>query len=316
MCYTDFMFDTEPDKPLEVKFFDGHYKQFGTLTAVEETNHFVEITNDKGQSKYKSKKYPSWRSTMEKAEQHIGTKVVTRTSINSGGWSADQYFNDLVFDGGLLEIPEDAGEEATKVILGERLSKRHFDYANAQKEDKYLSTEEDYKQRIEELQADLQQMVDEREQLTPKERAELDDAIKDVADAWHDFTTHPDRTFGIIGAGYSKKPGHIDKVFALRYGIDVTKRKRIRVQIVKRLETNYVGCYLPEYDNQPIVAALKKSSHRDANNQWIIASVKYLDKSCFKIEKRYAPNGGKDITKPIEWFLETHEKIMSEANSK
>ena len=314
----DDFFDTKkpaPEQPREVKYFDGHYKEFGKLEEVVETPSFVEIRNDKGQWKSKSKKYPSWRSTMKKAEDHIGSKIITRTSINPGNWSADSYFNDLVFDGGMLDIPEDAGPEARETIIRERLTQRHSDFARNKDEQKQLETEEDYKQRIEEIQQELQRMTEEREQLTPQQRAELDDAIKAVANAWPDFRAKPKRSLSIIGAGYNKKLGHIDKVFALRYGINVTGKKRIDVNIVKRMNRNYVSCYLPEYDNIRVKAALKISSHRDAMGAWYIPSVNYLDDRCWDVEDRLAPNGGKDIDKPIEWFLETHQKIMSEVDA-
>ena len=310
----DFFDDKKPapEQPREVKFFDGHYKEFGKLEEVIETPSFVEIRNDKGEWKSKSKKYPSWRSTMKKAEDHIGNKIITRTSINAGGWSADSYFNDLLFDGDMLDIPEDAGTEAREVIIRERLMKRHSEYANSKDEQKYLATEEDYKQRIEQMQQELQQLIEEREQLTPQERAEVDKAVEQLSAAWPEFMKEPERNFGIIGCGYLGSLKHIDKTFALRYGIDVTSRKRILVKVSKRLHSNYVGGYLPEYDNMPIKAALKISSQRDTRGSWVIASVNYMDDKCFAIEKRFAPQGGKDLNKPIAWFLETHQKIMTD----
>mgnify|MGYP003316841841 CR=1 FL=1 len=128
------------------------------------------------------------------------------------------------------------------------------------------------RKQIEEQQEEIRRLQEEREQLTPTEKGELDQAIRDLDNAFPDLVGSP-REFVITGNAYTKTLGHVDKSFALRLGIDVTKKKRIKVNVLERLRSNYVGLELTDHKDMYCEAALKISNHRDTKGQWVIASV-------------------------------------------
>ena len=103
----------------------------------------------------------------------------------------------------------------------------------------------------------------------------------------------------------------------MRLGIDTTQRKRIQVEITNRGKKNYVRGTLPEYHDQPVVAALKKSTQADTKGQWVIASIEpgEMNIEYFKQELSVFPQGVKDLVKPLDFWMEHHKIIWDKVNA-
>lgn len=289
-----------------LKFSRDTYAQFGKLTEIREDNGYLHLVNEEGKETTKSKRYFSWERTKAKAEKYMGHYIITRTGA---GWGAFDWFSDFYTDYNILDLPEDAGPEAQETIVKTRIGRWHLNemYNNFREEMENETTQQ--RQEREEI---IRRYEQEREQLTPVQRAELDDAVAAVEANWTEFVENPERVFNITGAAYNKgKPGHVDKSFALRYGLDVTSKKRLEVRIIEKLHKNYVGVELLDYDDLYARVAIKISNHRDSMGQWVIASADPLDNDHYKHERKLAPACGKDRIEPISWFLGVHKKIQN-----
>jgi len=289
-----------------LKFSNNTYTQFGQLKRIEEDGGYLHLVNEDGLVTSKSKKYLSWQRTKAKAEQYLDQWIVIRTGP---GWSPWEWFSDFYTDYNMLDIPEDTGPEGQETIVQTRIGRYRINEQYNLLREKMDNETAQQKQEREEI---IRRYEEEREQLTPTQRAEMDDAVAAVDDNWMEFVQNPERTLVITGAAYNKgKPGHVDRSFALRYGIDVTMRKRMEVRIIERLHKNYIGVELMDYNDLYCRVALKISNHRDTNGQWVIASADAVDNNHYKHERKLAPAGGKDISKPISWFLQIHREIQA-----
>lgn len=86
------------------------------------------------------------------------------------------------------------------------------------------------------------------------------------------------------------------------------------VNILSRAHKNYINVELTGFNDVPCQLAMKIPTVGDGKNQWVITSVNPPKKKVFKwfeFEKHMCPNGGKNINKPISYFLDMHKQIKS-----
>ena len=290
------------------------YRVFGKLVEVRETDDYLILVNDEGDTRSMAKRfYVTWKQRKERAEELIDRNVLTRFGGSGmpSAYSSSSYFNEVIFDagnehGGLLDAPPDAGPQAQDLIAMLRISNQLQDYHRTKRTSSLELGLEASKEQLENLQEHVARLEEERAQLTPDQRAELTQAIRDVAKAWPDWLDNNKQAFNIPKTGSSGKLYHVHKTFMLRYGIDVTKRSRLNVTLLRRSRDNYVHCTLDDYDEQPCIIALK----RIRGGQWVIPSVDAIDTNYYRFEKRVLPENGKDANKPIAWFEDKHKEIF------
>ena len=283
------------------KFANDTYAVFGVLKEVWKEGPYIHIKNEKGQITSMSTKYYSHVAKQVRANKLIGHAVVTRTGP---GWSPLEYFSSVypLTSVDIRSIAEDAGPQAQEQIIKTKIA---F-YETKQWLEKQLE------QSMSEMEAETERHRREMEQLTPQEKSELLNAQEELDRDWPLFVEHPNRALGIIGAAYhGGKLSHLDKYFAMRMGIDSTKRKRIQVKITDRGKKNYVRGTLPEYHDLPVVAALKKSRQADTKGQWVIASIQPgdLTEEYFTQELAQFPQGVKDMIEPLDFWMKQHHII-------
>jgi len=297
----------EPMSEEVFKFPQDTYADFGVLTEVWDAPGYLHIKNEQGTIASMSKAHYSWRAKEAHLKKLVGRAVVTRTGA---GWNHKEWFSSVYPSASLnlFAIADDAGPKAQLQIIRTKVA--------FYETKRWLESQ--LEQTNEQLEEEAERYRKELEQLTPRERAELLGAAAELDKDWPNFVENPNRALGIVGAGYfGGKLGHIDKYFAMRLGIDTTKRKRINVNITNRAKKNYVRGTLPEYDDQPVIAALKKSTQADTKGQWVIASIEpgELNSEYFKQELRVFPQGVKDMVKPIDFWLEHHKIIWDKVNA-
>lgn len=289
------------------KFREDTYAVFGVLKGVMSEGKYLRITNDKGITASMSKQYYSWKAKEVRLKQLIDHAIVTRTGA---GWHPQEWFSSVypLRSVDITNIADDAGPQAQEQLIKTKIAfyetKRWYEHQ--------------LNQTTEQLEEEAERYRKELEQLTPRERAELLGAAAELDKDWPNFVENPNRALGIIGAGYfGGKLGHIDKYFAMRLGIDTTQRKRIQVEITNRAKKNYVRGTLPEYHDQPVVAALKKSRQADTKGQWVIASIEpgEMNSEYFQQELSVFPQGVKDLVEPLEFWMEHHKIIWDKVNA-
>lgn len=291
----------EPMTDTVYRFANDTYAVFGVLKEVWKEGGYLHIKNDKGQITSMSTQYYSYVAKQVRAKSLIDHAVVTRTGA---GWSPKEWFSSVypLASVDIRSIAPDAGPQAQEQIIKTKVA--------------FYETKQWYEKQLEqskaEMEAEAERHLREMEQLTPQERAELQNAQDELDRDWSLFVEQPTRALGIIGAGYHNgKLGHIDKYFAMRMGIDTTKRKRIQVHITDRAKKNYVRGTLPEYHDLPVLAALKKSRQADTKGQWVIASIApgELTDEYFTQELKQFPQGVKDMVKPLDFWIKHHHII-------
>ena len=94
------------------------------------------------------------------------------------------YFNDVLYDqktqdGGLLDVPKDAGPEAKRLVRTIYLvaERKLFPVKDKTSMEQTL---DEMKETAERLQVEIRRLEEEREQLTPQQKAELERATGDV----------------------------------------------------------------------------------------------------------------------------------------
>ena len=289
------------------KFENDTYAEFGVLKEIMSEGNYLQIKNDKGIVCSMSKRYYSWKAKEARLKQLIDHAIVTRTGA---GWNPTEWFSSVypLANVNIRSIASDAGPQAQEQIIKTKIA---FYETKRWLEDQLNQTNEQMEEEAERYRKEL-------EQLTPRERAELLGAAAELDKEWPNFVDNPNRALGIIGAGYHDgKLGHIDKYFAMRLGINTTQRKRIQLNITNRAKKNYVRGTLPEYDDQPVKAALKKSTQADTKGQWVIASIEpgELNNEYFKQELSVFPQGVKDLVKPLDFWMEHHKIIWDKVNA-
>ena len=285
-----------PTKTIELGI--ANYTEFGTLTKVEEVGSYVRIYNQTGWYADMKKVYTNWARVMLKAKDLIDRPIVIETGITS---SPTDYFRNLCEDdhfGKLLSIPDDAGPHATAVIVATRFNSANKSYH--------------LKKAIENAAAEEKRWAELQARMEKEDQETVDHATKLLNKEWPKFLQYPDREFIVGGAGWKKSntPGNIDKKIALRLGIDTTKKKRIRVKVLDRGRNNYVKVQLTNYDNAICNLAIKPSDVASTKGEWGIASVDPDIPGWWDMEKKHYPDC-KTFVKPIEWFLERNQELLS-----
>ena len=281
----------------------NQYAEFGVIKEVGEDDRYLWIESENGTRVQKSKSYASWKRTKEKmlGYKEAGRFVVTRTGA---GWDTNRWFSDAWNSNTLLHLPEDAGPESQAIIVNTRLALlRLEEYGRYQD-----------RLELEETQEELRKHKERFEQLTPEQKKESDVATSMIGDTWTNWITEPERPFAAVGAAYNNgRLGHVDKVFALRLGIDITNRKRIKTNIIGRGHDNYLQVELLDYNDLECEIAVKKATKGDAAGQWFIASVNRPKKDkkfkWFDLEKQHGVDQCKDLDYPLDFFLDWHKKL-------
>ena len=100
-------------------------------------------------------------------------------------------------------------------------------------------------------------------------------------------------------------------MFMLRYGIDVSQRKRVHFDVRKKLRDNFVGGYFigKGDDEIPMIVSLKKVKASRRKRAVIIASCDPGRACCIFYRACNAPFGGKDIDQPMEHFVKLRQTI-------
>ena len=149
----------------------------------------------------------------------------------------------------MLDIPDDAGPQAQE-LLWARVGRWHLN-------EMYNS----YREKMENGQLSSVKSVrnhpsveEEREQLTPDAKGRANDAVAAVEANWQSLSRTLRGSSTSPAAAYNKgKLGHVDKSFALRYGLDVTSKKRLDVRIIEKLHKNYVNVELMDFNISTLV---------------------------------------------------------------
>jgi hypothetical protein len=281
----------------------SQYTEFGVIKEVGEDDYYIWVENENGTIVRKSKRYGSWHRTKEKmlSYKESGKWTVIRTGT---GWSATEWFSDAWATKNLLYLPEDAGPEATATIINVRLAVlRLEEYGRHQDRVK-----------IEETQDELRRHREIFEQLSPEEQEESDVAKTMIDDLWMDWITEPERPFIVTGAAYNNgRLGHVDKLVALRLGIDITNKKRLRVNILGRAHRNYLRVELLDYQDLECEMAVKKATKGNGRGQWVVASANRPKKAkkfkWFDLEHEHGLSDVKDMDYPLSFFLDWHKKL-------
>ena len=184
----------------------------------------------------------------------------------------------------MLDTPDDAGPQAQELLVKSRVGRWHLN--------------EMYNSYREKMRTDNQQRQ-EREEISAVTRKSGSDTTQGLSDDgaaeanWPEFVENPERVFNITGAAYNKgKLGHVDKSFALRYGLDVTSKQRLEAdhreaaQELRRRRTYGLQRSLCSWPSRSTTIVTAWASG--------IASADPVDNTHFKHERKLAPACGKD----------------------
>lgn len=271
------------------------YTEFGVLAEVENLKGWINLTNDKGWVISMKKVYASWAFTYRYAQSLIGKKIIYETGASSSFY---EYFRAVYADedfGSHFDVPHDAGDLAISELLKLRLRREVLVY------------------RIQSMQKALEEEREKNQVITQKDNAEVQKAIKMLDKDWDDWIKNPVRAVMIMGQAINldEYPMKIDINFAMRLGINTTKTKRIKINVLNRLEgTNKVFVELPDYGDTPCTIAVKQSNHHSTLNEWCVASVTNVLDDWYSIEQSKKYKNHKQKRKPIEFFLDAHDEMM------
>ena len=161
------------------------------------------------------------------------------------------------------------------------------------------------------LRQQLDEAEKEIERLTTNSSNEAERAavlLNEVQSSWEE---KPERSFLIVGQAVNKKskePTHIDKVFAMRMGINVTHLKRLNVRYAGRAHVNNVFVEITDYDNRMCRLAFKTGNRQNTRGEWCAVSVSNVHKKWYDCEERLYPDW-KSQREPIEYWLNAYKEI-------
>lgn len=272
------------------------YREFGILKKVEITEWGLLIYNDQDICVGMKKVYYHWAGIAQKAQSLLEKPVLIETGHSS---SADEYFRDIYHN-----FPEVLNFLDTKSLIDKTVGTQLV-FARTNLEDVK------YKLMVsEETRLSLKEQL---ENVPKKEKHEAEIATAKLDQVWESFESDPERRFVILGSAFGDgcSPTKTDKAFALRLGIDTTKRKRINVKILGRTYRNNLLVELPEYDNAKCNISLYFGINNNIKNEWCITTVTNSLRGWEKQEDILYPNW-KSTRKPINWYLEAYNKMLTE----
>ncbi len=285
-----------------IKMSGAYYTEFGKIKEVDATSApgWVRLLSESGQQINMKKVYSSWAVVAQKATKLIGSPVIYETGASS---SPMEYFRDIipddemfgVFDG----IPKDAGPNAVQHIITHKIRSERLWFTLQQRNDQ-----------TEALEAQIEAMTVEQQQQAEVAAGQIDRQIQD-------FLTNPMRAFMIAGQAVNptaKYPKKIDVDFALRLGLDVTKLKRINVEVIERRGTgNKLVCRLPDYDNYECTLGIAQSTHNRTHGEWAVVHVENHIENWFNIQNMKRFRDLKNQRQPIDYFIEKHFEMFGVA---
>ena len=280
----------------------GYYlSEIGKITQVEDTQAWLEITNEDGLLFSMKKVYYRWRQVQATALEFMEKEWPV---VLECGWSSppDDYFRQIYVD-------NDRGRP-----VGNRSFQRPLLVLPDSKLSKNVAAHWIHERRM------IQELAEEYRVLQSLEFSKLQDKLdqhkragsniaaqtkKYLQQNWDEFAASKHRHIPLN----KRNATHVHRVMALRLGIDVTGKSRLKVtperHVPDLLEGNYVMAKLPEYDDRRVLLAINWSKK---TKQYYIASCENLVEQWHNFE----PQGAKDRDEPIDWFLKQHDEIMDE----
>jgi len=288
------------------------FVEFGELAEVEVNHEYLILRNTDGLRRYKSKVYASWPNSKKYAEALIGKKIITCATTKSS-FSPDVWFSDLFEDRiftlwpqnkehRLLAAPKGSSEDVLNLLVAARIS--------------IQQTERNFERRkafeISDYEEQIQYYKEERELLTSEELDSLNVDAENVKNACKRWIAEDKfrefRVYGFANSG-GRKLGHVDKHFAMRYGLDITNKKRLQVAVQRYLDNNYIlGDIMLGDTPIPCKMAVAK---RHEDNSWIVKTCRPLKNTArfYQIESKILGDR-KDIDEPLSFWLGIYDKIM------
>lgn len=282
-----------------IKMYGAYYTEFGKIAEVDATSvpGWVRLRSENGHQINMKKVYSGWAVVAQKATKLIGKPIVYETGASS---SPLEYFRDIVPDDEMFgifdNIPKDAGENAVKEIIMHKVRSSRLWFTLQQRNDEK-----------QELEDQIEAMTVEQQQQAEMAAGQLDRQIQD-------FINNPIRAFMIAGQAVNptaKFPKKIDVDFALRLGLDVTKIKRINVEVMERRGTgNKLVCRLPDYDNYECTLGIAQSTHNRTHGEWAVVHVENHIDNWFNLQNSKRFRDLKNQRQPIEYFIDKHYEML------
>ncbi len=263
--------------------------EFGYITALNELDETVEISNADGKKLQMRKMYHKWPHTLQKCRKSLsrGIRVVTRCGANS---DEDSFFNEVYIDPNgapLLSFPGD-GENAPDTVeqlVMERIWKQEV-WAEDISDRKELTSEQNRFQKALEQQSDRNKFLTERTtELLNNRYAEF--SIKRLQHIYIDE--------------------HIRRRAAMRLGINLAGHSNLKVHLEGHLHnTNFIHVTLPEFGGIDGVIGLHR---KEDGNQWI-STINNGDNRWWEHETNIAHE--KDVDEPITHYLKIFGEILND----
>ena len=289
----------------------GTFRYFGKLASVENVEGWIRLNNDDGAQVSMKKVYYNWATVFQNAQRLVGKEILIETGSSSMSAGHMMYFRDIV--------PENDAPEFAGHLLGNLPDPAAFNSKQAWNDvaDELIRLRV-HRNRLRfaatKHYEENQILVGQMDRLSKAEQDEADKANIALERMWPEFVANPIRHINIAGQNINKSEylKHIDVAFALRLGIDVTKMKRITVEVIDKIpDKNKIRCVLPEFDGAECLMAIKQSTHNRTNGAWSAATVENTLTGWWKIEtkKEYKDVKNRAVT-TAEPFLQLHKEIQ------
>lgn len=274
--------------------------EIGKIKSVEDKDGWLEVVNENDRVFSMKKIYSSWRRVRDTAEEYKEKEI--RVVLRCGsGWKGDLYFNAIFPDttvhrGSLLAIPDC---EIRKTVVG------HWIHERIMWHEQRLRDRLAHQVELSDLATTADRFKDQLEQLTRKEQNEIEYTKNWLKQNWGEFTSSDQRHIPLAGTGNN----HPKRVFALRLGIDLQRKSRVKLQPLEHhsnlMGGNFVLAKLPEFgDIEARIGIIRRKTKKD----YFITTVEPMVPNWHDHE----PDGVKDADEPISWFMKKHEEIMNE----
>ncbi len=266
--------------------------EFGYITALNELNETLEISNHDGKKLTMRKLYHRWPHTLQKCRKSLslGIGIVTRCSANL---NEGRFFNEVYIDPNgapLLAFPPDGknAPDTVEQLVMERIWKQEV-WAENVSNRKDLAAERDRFQNALEHQSD-------RDKFLTKRTTE--------------FLNERYSEFSIKRLQYLYIDEHTRRRAAMRLGINLAGHSSLRVHLEGHLyNTNFIHVTLPEFGGIDGVIGLHR---KEDGNQWI-STINNGDNRWWTHECKIAHE--KDVDKPITYYLKIFDEVLNDRHS-
>ena len=263
--------------------------EFGYITALNEFDETLEISNQDGKKLIMRKMYHKWPHTLQKCRKSLslGIRIVTRcsTKLNDG-----RFFNEVYIDPNgapLLAFPVDgqSAPDTVEQLVMERIWKQEV-WAEDISNSKDLAAERDRFQSALNHQSDREKFLTERTT---------------------DFLNKRYFEFSIKRLQHLYIDEHTRRRAAMRLGINLTGHSSLQVHLEGHLyNTNFIHVTLPEFGGIDGVIGLHR---KEDGNQWI-STINNGDNRWWGHECKIAFE--KDIDEPITHYLRIFGQILND----